>query len=215
MLAALDLNNPTIIRLDYQMLERYPRSKCPPKRNVALMRVSRQIYQEAASLLYKRPIFRIDDPSTKDFMRFCRHLTEPSLKCIHSMILACDRRSLLALFGVKICGIILKNGRTRLGCALNDDPTWTGFERFKRASLGSLTSLQYLSLAFPPPHCAFDWGINTGWACQRVFCTWIWAAARPFMTRIPTVEFKVSGQRFFIMSKRMCRKYCIEVTISH
>ena len=206
--AALGLSNCTIID-PFESMFNHP----PIRRNIALLRANKQIYQEAASILYTRSTFRFRQLCEDTCLNFCRISARVRLNTIRSLILECDHISMLALYGVKIRVNFRHLGRFGAPmCALIRDPKEKGPHG---TVLEYFHGLQHLCISFPHPqrvitfisqrrfkgfviswsHVVFPasgWLTDVSrWPCQRTFCIWIWAAARPRLTRIPKVEFKV------------------------
>ena len=112
------------------------------KPNLALMRTSKQIYREAASILYLRTTFCFRHSIT-DLRRFYRALTKASQLSIRSIKVELDHLSLISSF----CVLLPVEIRT-------SSLYWWGFEEFlikDDSHLELFQHLQDICIKFPHP----------------------------------------------------------------
>ncbi len=152
-----------------------PNPPNPPfKSNTNLLLVSKLLRREVTAVMMSRVTFVFRKHG--QLLRFFEQISKENLYALQSLELNFDHASLLDFFGARV---------------FNNFPI-PGFSTSDYYLTDSLFTdrlrLKHLRINFPHPreHRSCK---NLRYACQRVICLYIWAAARRCLRDIPNVEF--------------------------
>ncbi len=135
----------------------------------ALLLTNRQLRREALPIMMSEISFVIRNRG--QLMRFLEEIPKPTINALRSLDLFFEHEPLLDIFGAEVP---LKS--PALGYSLQDVLFRNGIK------------LRHLYIFFPHPY-LFRSSETLDGACQKTVCSWIWAAARPYLRDIPVVEF--------------------------
>ena len=149
-----------------------------PTPNVSLVQVNKQLYAEAMPILLSQVTFVFRKQA--QLFRFCRKISIRSLHALQSLELRFDHHNLLNFFGAP----------TPVFGSYSSGPSLVSSDSsFKPSFTKDNLHLRYISIIFPHPRRLMN-NKRLRHACQRNICLWIWAAARIWLRRIPSVEFE-------------------------
>lgn len=145
------------------------------KPNTNLLLVSKQLRREATPILMSRVTFLFH--SHGQLLRFFEQISKPSLYALRSLKLLFDHESLLDFF----CAQVFRN---------SPHPGESSSHYYFADSLFTeRLPLTHLRICFPHPEQHMK-SKRLRFACQRVVCQWVWAAARRCLRDIPNVIFE-------------------------
>jgi hypothetical protein len=136
----------------------------------SLLSANRQLRREALPIMMSEISFVVRKPG--QLMRFLEEIPKPTINALRSLKLFFDHETLLDIFGAQV-----PLGSPKLGYSLKDALFRDGIK------------LRRLFIFFPHP-VLFRSSRSLRGACQKTVCSWIWAAARPYLRDIPAVEFE-------------------------
>lgn len=140
-----------------------------------LVLVNKQIRKEAMPILLSQVTFLFRHHG--QLLRFFDQIPHQDLFALQSLELRFNHETLLDFFGAQV----FRNS-PKPGFSSSD-------YYFKETHFTNRLRLRHIRIYFPHPREHLDFSKLKS-ACQRIVCSWIWAAARRYLREIPHVEFE-------------------------